>query len=130
MAKTLLYIDDNQIDIAIIKGMQDKYPAFDSVTYSTDAEYSIRYIREHLQNEDELPDVIFLDIYMNPFSGWEFLDEFTKIHHLIRKTIDIYIVTFSILPKDLMRSRQYQHVKSYYTKPVTRETFTSFRAIN
>jgi CheY-like chemotaxis protein len=127
MAKTLLYIDDNQIDIAIIKGMQDKYLAFDSVTYSTDAEYSIRYIREHLQNEDELPDVIFLDIYMNPFSGWEFLDEFMKIHHMIGKTIEIYIVTFSILPKDLIRSKQYQHVKSYYTKPVTRETFTSFR---
>lgn len=127
MAKTLLYIDDNQIDIAIIKGMQDKYLAFDAVTYSTDAEYSIRYIREHVQNEDELPDVIFLDIYMNPFSGWEFLDEFTKIHHLIGKTIEIYIVSFSILPKDVTRSKQYQHVKSYYTKPVTRETFTSFR---
>ncbi|SEO13630.1 CheY chemotaxis protein or a CheY-like REC (receiver) domain [Mucilaginibacter gossypiicola] len=127
MAKTLLYIDDNQIDIAIIKGMQSKYPAFDSVTYSTDAEYSIRYIREHLQNEDELPDVIFLDIYMNPFSGWEFLDEFAKIHHLIGKTIEIYIVSFSILPKDVTRSKQYKHVKSYYTKPVTKETFTSFR---
>ncbi|UOE51069.1 hypothetical protein MTO98_08270 [Mucilaginibacter sp. SMC90] len=127
MAKTLLYIDDNQIDIAIMKGMQDKYLAFDAVTYSTDAEYSIRYIREHLQNEDELPDVIFLDIYMNPFSGWEFLDEFMKIQHLIGKTIEIYIVSFSILPKDLIRSKQYQQVKSYYTKPVTRETFTSFK---
>lgn len=127
MAKTLLYIDDNQIDIAIMKGMQDKYLAFDAVTYSTDAEYSIHYIREHLQNEDELPDVIFLDIYMNPFSGWEFLDEFMKIQHLIGKTIEIYIVSFSILPKDLIRSKQYQQVKSYYTKPVTRETFTSFK---
>ncbi|WP_121809332.1 response regulator [Mucilaginibacter kameinonensis] len=127
MAKTLLYIDDNQIDIAIIKGMQEKYLAFDAVTYSTNAEHSIRYIREHLQNADELPDVIFLDLYMSPFSGWEFLDEFKKIHSLIAKTIEIYIVTFSILPKDLIRSKQYQHVKSYYTKPVTRETFTSFR---
>jgi CheY-like chemotaxis protein len=127
MAKTLLYIDDNQIDIAIIKGMQDKYLAFDAVTYSTDAEYSIRYIKEHLQNENELPDVIFLDLYMTPFSGWEFLDEFIKIQPLIGKNIEIYIVTFSILPKDLIRSKQYQHVKSYYTKPVSRETFTSFR---
>ncbi|WEA00411.1 hypothetical protein [Mucilaginibacter sp. SJ] len=52
-----------------------------------------------------------------------------KIHHLIGKTIEIYIATFSILPKDLIRSKQYQHVKSYYTKPVTRETFTSFRQL-
>ncbi|XHR96016.1 hypothetical protein ACFJIV_04815 [Mucilaginibacter sp. UC70_90] len=49
--------------------MQDKYLAFDSVTYNTDAEYSIRYIRQHLQNEDELSDVIFLDIYMNSAGG-------------------------------------------------------------
>lgn len=127
MIKNLLYIDDNQVDIAIIKAMQGKYPAFRSITFSTDAEQSINYIKQNLQNHAALPDVIFLDIYMTPFSGWQFLDEFTHILPQISKNIDIYIVSYSILPKDMNRSKQYETVKSYFAKPVSKEAFMSFR---
>ncbi|MEO3407790.1 hypothetical protein AAFN85_27980 [Mucilaginibacter sp. CAU 1740] len=127
MTKTLLYIDDNHVDIAIIKAMQDRYPAFGSITYSTNAEQSISYIKQNLQNQEALPDVIFLDIYMAPFSGWHFLDEFNDMLPQIGKNIEIYIVSYSILPKDMHRSKQYDTVKSYFAKPVSKEAFMSFR---
>ena len=123
MLKRLLYIDDNYIDIAIIRTMQKRYKSFEDVSYSMDAKGAINFIKENVSNNDALPDVIFLDLYMNEFTGWEFLDEFKIIFPLFNKTIEIYIISFSIRPKDLSRSKEYMCVKSYFTKPVSQEAF-------
>ncbi|GAA3957414.1 response regulator [Mucilaginibacter dorajii] len=123
MSKRLLCIDDNYIDIAIIKNHQAKSNTFEDVKYYMDAKSAIKFLKDNMHKPTELPDVIFLDLYMDSFSGWDFLDEYNQISGTLAKEITIHIVSFSILPKDISRSKNYSCVTSYFPKPMTQKAF-------
>lgn len=67
--------------------------------------------------EENLPDIIFLDISMPLMNGWQFLDELIKLP--IKKEIKIFIVSSSIDPSDMEKSRSYSVVTDYIYKPIT-----------
>lgn len=67
-----------------------------------------------------LPDVIFLDINMPVMNGWEFLDEYHKLHATMPKPIVVYVVSSSVDRDDMVKSRSYDLVSDYLIKPVTR----------
>lgn len=69
-----------------------------------------------LANEPQ-PDVIFLDLNMPIWDGWQFLDEFTKIPN--KHAIVIYIITSSVDPADVEKAKKYDAVTSYIVKPIT-----------
>ena len=73
---------------------------------------------EFLQSPEGVEfDSIFLDINMPQINGWEFLDELQKLN--IAK--NIFILTSSADLQDLERSRQYDNIKGYYIKPISKE---------
>jgi CheY-like chemotaxis protein len=123
MSKRLLCIDDNHIDIAIIKNHQAKSNTFEDVKYYMDAKSAIKFLKDNMHKAAELPDVIFLDLYMESFNGWDFLDEYNQISDKLAKEITIHIVSFSILPRDISRSKSYPCVSSYFPKPMTQKAF-------
>jgi CheY-like chemotaxis protein len=69
---------------------------------------------------EKLPDIILLDLNMPIMDGWQFLDEFTKIK--THKKITIYIITSSIDPADVEKSKEYDNVNNYIVKPITLES--------
>ena len=70
-------------------------------------------------NGENIPELILLDLNMPVMDGWEFLDEFIKIP--TPKKIYIYIVTSSIDPEDTNKAKQYEAIKNYIIKPISRE---------
>ncbi|MDE3251756.1 MAG: response regulator [Bacteroidota bacterium] len=75
------------------------------------------------QNPDELPDVIFLDINMPIMNGWEFLEEYDKLHTSFPKPIMVYVVSSSVDSSDMQKSRSFEAVSDYLVKPVNRSKF-------
>jgi CheY-like chemotaxis protein len=69
-----------------------------------------------LANEPQ-PDVIFLDLNMPIWDGWQFLEEFTKIPN--DYPITIYIITSSVDPSDVEKAKKYDEVNRYIVKPIT-----------
>lgn len=68
-------------------------------------------------NEQTLPNVIFLDLNMPIWDGWQFLDEFTKIE--VKNPIMIYILTSSNNEEDFKKAAQYSLVNNYFVKPIS-----------
>ena len=54
--------------------------------------------------------------------GFQFMDEYMKIHATFKKQITIYMVTSSIDPIDLERSRQYPEISDFIIKPMNVST--------
>lgn len=69
-----------------------------------------------IQNSEKLPQVIFLDLNMPVWDGWQFLDEFTKIP--TEQKVTIFILTSSNSEEDIKRAEKYSLTSNYLVKPV------------
>ncbi len=78
---------------------------------------AIEYIRAHLPQLKNLPDVIFLDVNMPLMNGWQFLDEFIDLVPAQNRRTTIYMVTSSIDDDDIEKAASYNEITEYIIKP-------------
>jgi len=122
---SLIVLDDNEIDRRITKYNLVKYPVFDDVSYYDDGLAVIDYIKEHSSEQSDLPDAIFLDLSMPVCDGWDVLDEMKSIYPSLAKKIKVYILSASISPIDILRSKGYAFVSQFISKPFTKDKLFS-----
>src|ERR1700712_2392447 len=121
----LVLIDDNPIDHYIMRTMLYNNEACKQATYTFDGSMIIEFMEENRSDTNLLPDVIFLDLTMPDFSGWEFLDKFEKLKGSLNKPIELYVMTSSVRESDKERSEQYQCVNSFISKPLSRQVLNT-----
>lgn len=118
---TICLIDDDEINrFVMAKTIRVSGIDANVVTFANGRE-AMLYFLEHAATPSMLPDLVFLDINMPLMNGWQFLDEFERLHRLLTKDIVIYMVSSSVDDRDLQRSRTYKHVADYIEKPLTAE---------
>jgi len=124
-----LMIDDNPIEHIIMQKMFDKFHLFPNATHSLDGRLSMNLFTDHYTETEVLPDVIFLDLNMPGYSGWDFLYDFEKLHKKIQKSVDVYIISSSVDPKDKSLTDKYDFVKTFVSKPIKTETLLDLHSL-
>ncbi|HTI57703.1 response regulator [Mucilaginibacter sp.] len=119
----LILIDDEAIFHKIVQMTLKHSELSNKATYSMDGEAVLDYLEEKSSETTSLPDYIFIDLYMPRFSGWDFLNRFQKIYQNLKKNVNIYIVSSSIDPRDIDRSKTYPFATTFISKPVMKEVF-------
>lgn len=114
-------IDDDPMSSFMLKRLAELGELADIITIFNNARGALQYINEHKKDYAQLPDIIFLDIYMPVVNGWDFLTSFNGLKSELEKTIDIIIVSSSEHPRDIEQSQQFTEVKAYAVKPVSME---------
>ncbi len=122
---TLYIIDDDPIYQRILVIMNSRIKLFRSIAHYNEARQVITYIVENKDQAQKLPDVIFLDLNMPGFDGWQFLDAVERIYSSLAKKMTIYIVTTSILQADKIRAEAYPFVEEFISKPLTMDKLSS-----
>lgn len=117
----LLIIDDEPIQHLIYDKMLDIYvpDASSHTMHSYNGTNALEFLKQNSDNAKALPDMIFLDIHMSDISGFDFLERFKKLSQRFMKHIEVYVISSSIDPEDINRSKGYAFVKDYIIKPVT-----------
>jgi len=124
-----LMIDDNPIEHIIMQKMFDKFHLFPNAVHSLDGRISMNLFEDHYTETGILPDIIFLDLNMPGYSGWDFLYDFEKLHKKIQKSVDVYIISSSVDPKDKSLTDKYDFVKTFVTKPIKTETLLDLHSL-
>lgn len=127
MLHKVLCIDDDPITLMLCKKVITKSEfskIIDTVANGKEAIEYFKKILEFKNTEDEIsiPDYTLLDLNMPIMNGWEFLDlissdEFSIFHPFIK----VIILSSSIDPKDIEKSKKYPIVIKFLSKPITQE---------
>jgi CheY-like chemotaxis protein len=122
--KTIMLIDDNEIDNFINEKLIKAYHFAENVYVHTSTKSALEYLKnvEVTLNDiphDLIPSHILLDINMPILDGFHFLEEFEKFSLELIEKIKIVMLTTSLNPMDIEKSKNYKQVVKFIHKPLT-----------
>ncbi len=118
--KRILLIDDDPIFVYLTRRIIASTNCPCDINEFSDGELAIDYLTKMSGQPALLPDLIFLDLSMPVMDGWDFLKAYALLKPAIKKGISLYIVSSSISPQEVERSKRYTVVADFLIKPVER----------
>lgn len=116
--KCIMLIDDSEIDNMVNKHILSKNNIAENILVFSSAQDALHYFET---NTELLPNIILLDINMPIMNGFGFLVEFEKMDDTILDKIEVIMLTSSVDPNDIRRSKEFKTVKSFISKPLSLE---------
>src|SRR5580765_1223408 len=131
LVKTLdivMLVDDNDTDNFISKRIIEITKFSNRVEVKSSGKGALDYLKEHENQAENLPSIIFLDINMPVVDGFVFLYEFEKFKELVRTKCKVIILSSSDNKRDIDRIVNNNYVIKFITKPLTEMALDEIRS--
>ena len=122
--ESIMIIDDNLIDLYISSRMITKNNFGKKVLQYSSAKEALKYLQENIP---QLPEVIFVDIYMPGMSGFEFMKEYDKLSTPLKNLCSVFIISSSIDEQDLTCAHKDENIVAMKEKPISKESLANIR---
>lgn len=129
MLHKLLCVDDDPITLMLYKMVIAKAEFASSVDTAQNGEEAIAYFDGLLESGGEFPKLIFLDLNMPVMGGWEFLDLFSSQKYSAFHTSKVIVLSSTIDPQDIEKSKSYPQVIDFRSKPISKEMLSELHDI-
>jgi CheY-like chemotaxis protein len=120
MLDLIMAIDDDPITLMLFKKVAQKASFSKEIIFACNGQEAITLI-DSIKSEDTKPELIFLDLNMPVMGGWEFLDLFNESNYYLTNNTKVVILTSTIDPEDIKKSKSYTNVIEFLSKPITVE---------
>ena len=119
--KCIMLVDDNDDDNFFHEREIKKNNLETIVISKNTGSEALEYLKSKKDLINSQPDLIFLDINMPGMNGWEFLKEYNRLDKKLQSEVIIIMLTTSDNPDDEARSKTWNFVSDYITKPLTKD---------
>ncbi|MBA4277076.1 response regulator [Flavobacterium sp.] len=134
MLDSILFIDDDPITLMLCKMVTKKASFSNEIATSKNGEEALQYfdtLKEIGPNNElkKQPQLIFLDLNMPVMGGWEFLESFSTSEYDDYNKTKVIILSSTIDPEDLEKSKKYPMVIDFLSKPISQEMLEYVKGI-
>ena len=116
--KSVLFIDDDEITNKLNMFLFKKMGIAQELLVAQNGKAALELIEERSKNNQDYPDLIFLDINMPVMNGFEFLQEMEKNKVKDKAALIIMMLTTSVNQKDLEKANN-PLITRFLNKPLT-----------
>ncbi len=113
----LLVIDDDEINIFIIKKIVVKTGYNVDMVSKNNGQLAIDYLAQIAEDENEFPHLMLIDINMPVLNGWEFLEAYDTLNP--HQKPDMYMLSSSVYENDIEKAKTYKSIKGFISKPLS-----------
>lgn len=124
MLNRIVIIDDEPINCFIVEQMCKKLEFAHTYDSFTDVESALANLEQCALSQ--FPELIFLDLNMPVYSGWEFIDVLRD--KLEASNSKIVILTSSMLEDDKLKAKRESLIHSYLIKPVETKVLAEIKS--
>jgi len=125
----VLLVDDNDTDNFISKRIIEITNFARNVEVKNSGKAALDFLQENKDDENQLPDLIFLDINMPIVDGFVFLYEFEKFNAIIKNKCKVVILSSSDNKRDIDKIVNNDFVVKFITKPLTENALREIKLI-
>ena len=118
----LLVIDDDDINIFIIKKIVAKTGYNVEMVSKNNGQLAIEYLTEVSDDREKFPHLMLIDINMPVLNGWEFLEAYDQLNPVLKS--DMYMLSSSVYENDIEKAKTYKTIKGFISKPLSIERLT------
>ena len=127
MIDLVMLIDDNDTDNFISKRIIEITQFAEHVEVKNSGQHALEYLSQHMNNTEQLPSLIFLDINMPVMDGFMFLYEFENLPIAVRDKCRVIILSSSDNKRDIDKIINNESVIQYVTKPLTQNVLEEIK---
>jgi CheY-like chemotaxis protein len=110
-------IDDDITTIELVRMNNDRFGFCDRLVSFTDPVLANHILNDAIDKNVDVPQMILLDINMPVMDAWDFLDKMNDV--LVEAGVSVFILSSSINPEDMEKSKQYSSVLKFILKPLS-----------
>ena len=122
MLDRILFVDDDPITLMLCKMVITKALFSNEIVTAKNGQEALKYY-DSLKAENSInkPQLIFLDLNMPVMDGWDFLESFMTEKYSDFHDSKVIILSSTIDPEDLEKSKKYPMVIEFLSKPISKE---------
>lgn len=126
MLDKILCVDDDPITLMLCKKVIERVMFAKEIITAQNGEEAFEYFKELMLeikkgNSVEYPKLVLLDLNMPIMDGWEFLDAYSENNFEEVFTSKFIVLSSTIDPHDVNKSKTYPVVIDFLSKPITKE---------
>jgi len=119
MPRTVCIIDDDLVSQFATRYCIEQYEEDFTILTFGSAEEGLVYCAERIDEKEDLPDIIFLDLVMGDMDGWAFLENLQLISENVKQP-EVFVLSAFTNSKDRAVAKSHKLISGYFDKPLNK----------